>query len=126
MAGTRFSALTDFRPEKNRFLDRAKTVYLKATHKTEDITFYWIEQRGDRGRNAYHCACQLPDKLLVFLAPDKEACAAIDEFWKTMTREELEANYTVENMVHETFSEEYRALKDQYIHRDDAKESDEQ
>ena len=43
-----------------------------------------------------------------------------------MTREELEANYTVENMVHETFSEEYRALKDQYIHRDDAKESDEQ
>ena len=51
MAGTRFSALTDFRPEKNRFLDRAKTVYLKATHKTEDITFYWIEQRGVRGRN---------------------------------------------------------------------------
>ena len=60
MAGTRFSALTDFRPEKNRFLDRAKTVYLKATHKTEDITFWWIEQRGIRGRNAYPCACQLP------------------------------------------------------------------
>lgn len=111
----RFPVLTSIFPQKKKFLDRQRTVYLKAVHKEQPITLYWIEQSSIVGRKAYPCVYAEGETVLSFLHTNKDASAPLEEKWAELTPEQIARDFTVTSMEEKTFFEEYHRYRGQYI-----------
>lgn len=111
----RFPVLTHIMPEKKKFLDKQRTVYLKAEHREKPITLYWIEQTSIVGRKAYPCVFAEGDEVLSFLHTNKVASEPLEEKWAGLTPELIEAEYVVTSMEEKTFFDEYRNFRGEHI-----------
>lgn len=111
----RFPVLTKIMPEKKKFLDKQRTVYLKAVHHEKPITLYWIEQSSIVGRKAYPCVYADGEEVLSFLHTNKAASAPLEEKWKDLTPELIESEFTVTSMEEKAFFEEYHSYRSRHI-----------
>ena len=113
----RFPVLTHILPEKKKFLDKQRTVYLKAEHREQPITLYWIEQSSIVGRKAYPCVYADGDHVLAFLHTNKEASVPLETKWAELTPEQIERDFTVTSMEEKEFFEEYHRYRGRYIEK---------
>lgn len=111
----RFPVLTKIMPEKKKFLDKQRTVYLKAVHKERPITLYWIEQSSIVGRKAYPCVYADGETVLSFLHTNRLASVPLEEKWKELTPEYIEQEFTVISMEEKKFFEEYHSYRSKHI-----------
>lgn len=111
----RFPVLTHMLPEKKKFLDKQRTMYLKAEHKEKPVTLYWIEQTSIVGRKAYPCVYAEGDEVLSFLHTNKEASVPLETKWAALTPELIETEFHVTSLEEKQFFEEYHNYRGEHI-----------